>query len=430
MSNFLEKYPNSLNHQDERQGFTPLANAVVHSRLEIVRFLLDRGADPNIQDFVGESPLHLAADNSCPDIAEALLRSRAEPNCATVDGETPLHHAAFKGDLKIIALLLSYGADPNGADITLGRTPLHCAVLCEHGEGVNLLLSYGGNPNIEDKEGNSALSACQNHGIRKILAEWNEKKARSRMNSIPEAGASEEEKNSYNYSATQSFASVSFAVTDNSTDSLPSELLPTLKYGNEDTTTTSSLVVKSAEDLGLEKFLRKAKLNAYKDVLVREGFDDLEMMTYQMISPLPITHSVLESVGMGKHGHRSRLLMKLEQNAGISVVGRIEEKSSIDSTWECCRTKKVSPPGIHSLTNWLTLIRLGRYIKVFEQAGYEDLAFMCSQMNSRYPIDDGLLKKIGVAKIGHRMRILGKLLEDSQNYENKTERVKETCILL
>ena len=429
VSDFLSTSPSSLNEQDSRSGSSPLSIAVLNSKLEIVRFLLDQGADPNLQDLVGESPLHLAAENSCMEIAELLLRSKAEPNCTTIDGETPLHHAAFKGDLRILALLLSYGADPNSADVTLGRTPLHCAVQCGHLEGVNLLLSYGGNPTIEDKEGSTAVAACQSHEISKVLAEWDEKRTRNRLNSIPEAGASEEEKNSFNYSETQSLASVNFSIADSSFESVRSELLPTLKFGNEDTT-ASFLVVKTAEDLRLEKFLNSINLLAYRDVLVREGFDDLEMMTYQMICPLPITHGLLESIGIAKHGHRSRLMMKLEQNAGISVIGRIEERSSIDSAWECCNPTKVNPPGVNSLADWLSLIKLEAYVKAFEQAGYEDLGFMHSQMNSRYPIDDALLQKIGVGRLGHRLRILGKLLEDSQSSYVKPKRTKESCILL
>ena len=187
---------------------------------------------------------------------------------------------------------------------------------------------------------------------------------------------------------------------------------------------------KNPEDARLFKFLKAIKLQNYKGILTKAGFDDLEMLTYQMITPLPITHQVLESIGINKHGHRSRLLMKLEQNAGICAIGKIEEKSSIDSSWECCQPQRISPPGINSLLDWLTLLKLEKFIKIFEQAGYEDIGFMCSQMQSRYPIDDYLLQTIGINKIGYRMRILGKLMEDSQNQNPKNEHIKETCNLL
>ena len=69
----IDQHPELLNLQDQKHGLTFIANAVIYSKLEIVRYLLNKGADPNIKDFVGESPLHLAADNSDTDIAEALL---------------------------------------------------------------------------------------------------------------------------------------------------------------------------------------------------------------------------------------------------------------------------------------------------------------------------------------------------------------------
>lgn len=428
IANLLKKNPEYLDQQDRRLGFTPLAHAVVHAKLDVVRFLLKKGANPNLQDYIGESPLHLAAENSYVEITEVLLNSKAEPNCSTIDGETPLHHAAFKGDIKIIALLLGSGADPNSADITLGRTPLHCAVKCEHFECVNLLIRYGANPTLEDKEGNSPLFACQNSEILKVLNDWQEKTTKNLI-SIPEVGVSEEEKNSMGYSFTQSLASVSFSFTESSFDSGPSEILPTQKYGNEDTT-ASFQEAQTIEDPRLVRFLKSIQLQGYKNNLVKAGFDDLEMMAYQMMSPLPITHNVLESIGMHKHGHRSRLLMKLEQNAGVCPIGRIEEKHSIDSSWECCQPTHVNLPGVNLLIDWLTLLKLEKYFKVLEQAGYEDLGFMCAQMNSRYPIDDTLLQKIGILKIGHRLRILGKLMEDSKNLNVKTERVKESCNLL
>ena len=348
IGNILEQHPEYLNQQDQRLGLTLLANAVIYSKIEIIRFLLGKGADPNIQDFVGESPLHLAADNSDIEITELLLLAKAEPNCSTVDGETPLHHAAFKGDRKIIKLLLSYGADPNHADITLGRTPLHCAIHCEHIHCIKLLLSYGADPKIEDKDNICPIIACQNPEIQKLLLEWVEKSKKHSLHSIPEAGMSEEEKNSYRYSITQSVSSINFSITDSSFESLPSEVLPTQRYGSEDTT-ASFQMNKSPEDVRLLKFLKTIKLQAYKEILTKAGFDDLEMMTYQMISPLPITHQILESIGMNKHGHRSRLLMKLEQNAGVCPIGKIDEKSAIESSWECCQPKNVSPPGINSL---------------------------------------------------------------------------------
>ena len=422
----IEENPEVLKQKDSRHGLNFLSYAVKLGKSAIVALLLEKGADPNAQDLIGETPLHLAVDNSDWEIAEELLRYKAEPNCMTVDGETPLHHSAFIGDKRMINLLLSYGADPNCCDSTLGRTALHCAVQCEHIECICLLLSQGASTNITDLEGKSPIDCCENSEIMQVLQDFDDKNFKKSLKSIPEACLSEEEKNSFCYSLTSS-DSLNFSLTSNSFMSLASEILPTQKYGSEDTT-SSFQVGRWGEDSKLVKFLRNLKLLAYKDALISSGFDDYEMMVFQMTTPCPINHEMLEFVGMGKHGHRARLLMKLEQQAGVAA--RKEERVVTESPWECCQPKTNFSPGVNALKDWLALIKMEKYLKMFEQAGYEDYQFMVSLMNSRYPVDDTLLCKIGINKFGHRMRILAKLMDDAKDAHRKSTGGKEQCNLL
>ncbi|OMJ72035.1 hypothetical protein SteCoe_29619 [Stentor coeruleus] len=431
ISELLQSNPEMLNYRDQHLGLTLLANSIKCGQIELSKFLLGKGADPNIGNIISETPLHIAIDNSDLELAEMLLQYKAEPNCMTVDGETPLHHSAFIGDKKMMGLLLSYGADPNIKDTTLGRTPLHCAVQCEHLECVQLLLSYGAIGTIEDKEGNSPISACENGEIFKILEDTRDKTLKNPLHCIPEAHSSDEERNSCRYSFSQSSVSVDFSITESSFVSLSYEVMPTQKFGSEDTTV--SIQISQSEDLKLVKFLRGIKMLNYKDLLICEGFDDMDMMIFQMTSIMPITHEVLEEVGIAKHGHRARLLMKLEQIAGVQDHNKPQNKvnkSIIDSGWECCQPKHTFTPGISNLRDWLILLKLDKYQKLFEQAGYEDLQFMVSLMNSRYPIDDNLLKKIGISKLGHRMRVLAKLIEDARNIKLRSATGKEACNLL
>jgi hypothetical protein len=428
ISEFLQTTPEILNLQDQHLGLTLLANSIKYSQAPLSQFLLSQGADPNLSNIIGESPLHIAVDNSDLDLAELLLQYKADPNCMTVDGETPLHHSAFIGDKKMINILLTYGADPNLVDTTLGRTPLHCAVQCEHCECVQLLLNYGANVTIEDKEGCSPISTCENMEILKLLEDTWDRTLKNPLHSIKEAHLSDEDKNSCRYSLTSSSVSVSFSITDSSFASLPSEVMPTQKFGSEDT--TASMQMSRFEDVKLMKFLKSIKMIMYKDVLLAEGFDDMDLMAFQMSSPLPITHEVLENVGIGKHGHRARILMKLEQAAGVVVSDKAQSNNGTDAGWECCQPKHTFTPGVNNLKDWLGLLKLDKYLKMFEQAGYEDLQFMVSLMNSRYPIDDGLLKKIGVDKLGYRMRVLGKLMEDAKNITSRSAAGKEACNLL
>lgn len=86
---------------------------VICGHYESAKYLLERGADPNNPNNLGETPLHQASDNLQHAMAELLLNYKADANFQQNDGDTPLHHAAFRGDKLMIDLLLSKGADPN-----------------------------------------------------------------------------------------------------------------------------------------------------------------------------------------------------------------------------------------------------------------------------------------------------------------------------
>jgi serine/threonine-protein kinase len=89
----------------------------------VVRELLEKGAELNVRNNAGATPLHMA-DNAA--VATLLLDKGAEVNAKDHNGETPLHHAANSGDVDLVRVLLHHGADVNARDDS-GRTPLHAA---------------------------------------------------------------------------------------------------------------------------------------------------------------------------------------------------------------------------------------------------------------------------------------------------------------
>jgi hypothetical protein len=115
--------------------------------LEVVAVLLRRGADPDVQNAGGHTPLYCAA-NECasevgPEIVQTLVSAGADVNaCRGVTRATPLHMAARRGRVQIALALLDCGAAIDARD-SKGCTPLQRAINCRKDAVVRLLLERG-----------------------------------------------------------------------------------------------------------------------------------------------------------------------------------------------------------------------------------------------------------------------------------------------
>jgi ankyrin repeat protein len=85
-----------------------------------LRFLLARGAQVNLQDGEGNSPLMLAVGASFADGVALLLQQGGAVNLANNGGETPLIRAVQMRDPAMVGTLLAAKADPDQADRLAG----------------------------------------------------------------------------------------------------------------------------------------------------------------------------------------------------------------------------------------------------------------------------------------------------------------------
>jgi ankyrin repeat protein len=168
-------------------GFTPLSYAARENCLACVKVLLDNGADMNLPDPDGVSPLLVSIMNSNWDLAKQLIVAGADVNQWDIYGEAPLFTAVGqrnqlsggKGSidplnettgLTIVRMLLDRGANPNmqlffrpanvrGATNTRGSTPLIRAVTNADMEVMKLLLEKGADVNIQMADRQTAIMA-------------------------------------------------------------------------------------------------------------------------------------------------------------------------------------------------------------------------------------------------------------------------------
>lgn len=155
-------------------------------RRDVVKLLLDAGAELNIFDDHGETPLHTAARMGLGGVMQLMLERGVDINLLTAveeegspyAGRTPLLVVAKTSkNPKVIEFLLKQGADPNVQDHDPGLSALQYLAATPHFEqserekllasGALILLNHGANPNLpaKTKRGQHALhfAAANNH---------------------------------------------------------------------------------------------------------------------------------------------------------------------------------------------------------------------------------------------------------------------------
>ncbi len=100
----------------EKDGSTPLFNAVRGNRLEAGRLLLDSGAEVNLVDLTGRTAIGYAALNGNTDQIRLLLEKSAKFDNIDSHGRSPLWLAASEGHTDAVSMFLAHNADVDVRD--------------------------------------------------------------------------------------------------------------------------------------------------------------------------------------------------------------------------------------------------------------------------------------------------------------------------
>lgn len=132
----------------EPDGTTPLLWAVYNMSPDLVKLLLEAGANPNIPNKLDITPLLQASRNGDAGIIAALLASGASMNQQGLMTEPYLMAAARSGNVDAVKLLLDAGANPNATEPFEDQTALMWAAAEGHLDMVIALLDVGANPDM------------------------------------------------------------------------------------------------------------------------------------------------------------------------------------------------------------------------------------------------------------------------------------------
>ena len=116
--------------------------------------------------YAGDTPLHIAAAAHQPELVRALLDLGADVDARNRRGAQPLHYATDglpdsdawdpEGQAAVISALIATGADPNAKDKS-GVAPLHRAVRTRCSPAVRALLAGGADPEMENRSGSTPM---------------------------------------------------------------------------------------------------------------------------------------------------------------------------------------------------------------------------------------------------------------------------------
>lgn len=163
------------NGNDQVRGMRPLIMAAYEGNVDIVKLLLQYGANIEIMDHAAITPVQWASKNNQFEMVQLLLSSGADVNTAEGSDVTMVHAAIMNQRVEMLDLLLKNGANVNAQDDS-GQTPLMFTVLWPSTPMLQIILNRNPDLTLRDERGRTALEIANEmnyvEGIRLLAAAY------------------------------------------------------------------------------------------------------------------------------------------------------------------------------------------------------------------------------------------------------------------
>lgn len=156
----INTLPQKYKSGETNPGKTLLMTAIKYDQKKMVKWLLKKGANPNLQSKDSMTALHYAVLSKNSEILHTILKnSKVNIDMRMSNGNTPLHLAIILNDINMIHELLKLGANPNIANYN-DKYPLHLAIESNSKDSLyilKLLLHHSGNPFVKNSKDQTPL---------------------------------------------------------------------------------------------------------------------------------------------------------------------------------------------------------------------------------------------------------------------------------
>lgn len=158
-----------INKQHINDKNTALLVSVFNKNIELIKMLLIKNANVNIQNNIGDTALIIASNHKNIEIVKLLLEHNCDVNIQNKDGNTALIYASSPGNIEIVKLLLEHNCNVNMKDKFLNNALLYATYINNYKIVELLLTNESINVNAKNSEKKTVLTISSSFKDKKIF---------------------------------------------------------------------------------------------------------------------------------------------------------------------------------------------------------------------------------------------------------------------